>query len=76
MKKREVVEMDGCKYIEVNDEGLVIERKEGKKSTLEVRFISFALINFDLSNLNRIANSQVAGYTVTNRFSDKIYFLG
>lgn len=37
MKKREVTEMDGCKYIEVNDEGLVIERKEGKKSTLEVR---------------------------------------
>lgn len=37
MKKREVTEMDGCKYIEVNDEGLVIERKEGKKTTLEVR---------------------------------------
>ena len=37
MKKREVTEMDGCKYIEVNDEGLVIERKEGKKRTLEVR---------------------------------------
>ena len=49
MKKREVVEMDGCKYIEVNDEGLVIERKEGKKSTLEVRFIFFVLINLVLS---------------------------
>lgn len=47
MKKREVVEMDGCKYIEVNDEGLVIERKEGKKSTLEVRFISFVPTNLN-----------------------------
>jgi hypothetical protein len=36
MKKRDVEEMDGCKYIEVNDEGLVIERGAGKRSTLEV----------------------------------------
>lgn len=36
MKKRDVEEMDDCKYIEVNDQGLVIERG-GKKSTLEVR---------------------------------------
>ena len=36
MKKRDVEEMDGCKYIEVNDDGLVIERGEGKRRTLEV----------------------------------------
>ena len=36
MKKRDVEEMDDCKYIEVNDQGLVIERG-GKKSMLEVR---------------------------------------
>ena len=36
MKKRDVEEMDDCKYVEVNDQGLVIERG-GKKSTLEVR---------------------------------------
>ena len=36
MKKRDVEEMDDCKYIEVNDQGLVIERG-GKKFTLEVR---------------------------------------
>lgn len=38
MKKRDVEEMDGCKYIEVNDEGLVIERGAGKRSTLEVEW--------------------------------------
>jgi hypothetical protein len=38
MKKRDVEEMDGCKYIEVNDEGLVIERGAGKRSTLEVGY--------------------------------------
>eukprot|EP00596_Hydrurales_sp_CCMP1899_P005150 CAMPEP_0119037778 /NCGR_PEP_ID=MMETSP1177-20130426/6280_1 /TAXON_ID=2985 /ORGANISM="Ochromonas sp, Strain CCMP1899" /LENGTH=716 /DNA_ID=CAMNT_0006999457 /DNA_START=272 /DNA_END=2422 /DNA_ORIENTATION=- len=36
MKKRGVEEMDGCKYIEVNDQGLVIERGAGKRMTLEV----------------------------------------
>ena len=39
MKKREVEEISGCKYVEVNDQGLVIE-KEGKggssRLTLEV----------------------------------------
>jgi 2,4-dienoyl-CoA reductase (NADPH2) len=35
MKKRGVVELDGCKYEAVNDEGFVIERK-GKKQTLDV----------------------------------------
>lgn len=44
MKKREVEEMDDCKYIEVNDQGLVIERGAGKRSTLEVIFnISLSL---------------------------------
>lgn len=31
MKKRGVEEMSGCKYVEVNDEGLVIEQGEGEK---------------------------------------------
>lgn len=35
LKHRAVEEMDGCKYIEINDTGLVIERN-GKQSTLEV----------------------------------------
>ena len=35
MKKKNVQELSGCKYIEVNDEGLVIERA-GKQSTLPV----------------------------------------
>ena len=43
MKKREVEEMDGCKYIEVNDSGLVIERGEGKRTTLEVRLFLLLL---------------------------------
>ena len=41
MKKREVEEMDDCKYIEVNDQGLVIERGAGKRSTLEVSVIFY-----------------------------------
>ena len=35
--------MDGCKYIEVNDSGLVIERGEGKRTTLEVRLFLLLL---------------------------------
>mmetsp|Transcript_34326 Transcript_34326/g.49894 ORF Transcript_34326/g.49894 Transcript_34326/m.49894 type:complete len:766 (+) Transcript_34326:35-2332(+) len=35
MKKREVEELSGCSYIEINDEGLVIERKK-KQQTLPV----------------------------------------
>ncbi len=35
MKKRGVEELDGCKYIEINDSGLVIEVK-GKRQTLNV----------------------------------------
>eukprot|EP01038_Epipyxis_sp_PR26KG_P004747 gene4747-6658_t len=35
MKKRHVEEISGCKYVEINDEGLVIER-DGKTSTLAV----------------------------------------
>ena len=35
MKKRGVLEMPGCSYIEVTDEGLVIERA-GKRETLPV----------------------------------------
>lgn len=35
LKKRKVEEMVGCKYIEINDNGLVIE-VNGKKQTLEV----------------------------------------
>lgn len=35
MKKRAVETLDGCKYIEVNDQGLVIERK-GVQQTLDV----------------------------------------
>lgn len=35
LKQRQVEELDGCKYIEVNDDGLVIERK-GVKSVLGV----------------------------------------
>lgn len=35
LKKRHVEEVSGCKYIEVNDEGLVIERS-GKRETLQV----------------------------------------
>ena len=33
MKKRGVEEMSGCKYVEINNEGLVIERGEGDKKT-------------------------------------------
>lgn len=35
LKKRSVVDMSGCSYVEINDEGLVIER-DGAKSCLEV----------------------------------------
>ena len=35
LKMRGVEELDGCKYIEINDNGLVIERK-GKQSVLDV----------------------------------------
>lgn len=35
LKHRQVEELDGCKYVEINDSGLVIERK-GKQTTLEV----------------------------------------
>lgn len=35
MKMRGVEELSGCKYVEINDDGLVIERK-GKKTTLPV----------------------------------------
>jgi 2,4-dienoyl-CoA reductase (NADPH2) len=35
LKKRAVEEMSGCKYVEIIDEGLVIERK-GKRQTLPV----------------------------------------
>ena len=33
MKKRGVEEISGCKYVEINNEGLVIERGEGDKKT-------------------------------------------
>lgn len=36
MKMRNVKEMSGCKYIEVTDEGLVIEQG-GSRKTIEVR---------------------------------------
>lgn len=35
MKKRQVTEMSDCKYLEINDDGLLIEHK-GKKTTLPV----------------------------------------
>ena len=35
LKKRQVVEMSGCIYVEINDTGLVIER-DGSRRTLEV----------------------------------------
>jgi 2,4-dienoyl-CoA reductase (NADPH2) len=35
LKKRNVVDMSGCTYVEINDDGLVIER-DAVKSTLEV----------------------------------------
>jgi 2,4-dienoyl-CoA reductase (NADPH2) len=35
LKKRDVVEMGGCTYVEINDEGLVIEKK-GVRTTLAV----------------------------------------
>lgn len=35
IKMRGVEELDGCKYIEINDNGLVIERK-GKQSVLDI----------------------------------------
>ena len=35
LKKRAVEELSGCKYVEINDAGLVIERK-GKRQTLDV----------------------------------------
>ena len=35
LKQRGVTELSGCKYIEVNDEGFVIERS-GKRTVLEV----------------------------------------
>ena len=33
MKKRGVEEISGCKYVEINNDGLVIERGEGDKKT-------------------------------------------
>jgi 2,4-dienoyl-CoA reductase (NADPH2) len=35
MKKRDVEELSGCKYLEINDNGLLIERN-GKQLTLSV----------------------------------------
>ena len=35
MKKRNVEELSGCTYVEINDDGLVIERKK-KRETLSV----------------------------------------
>ena len=58
MKKREVEEMDDCKYIEVNDQGLVIERGAGKRSTLEVILnISLSLTAYFNADMADIINS-------------------
>ena len=37
MKMRNVIEMSGCKYVEVADSGLVIEQNDTRK-TIEVLF--------------------------------------
>ena len=63
MKMRGVEEISGCKYLEVNEKGLVIER-DGAKQTLEVDTVVVCAGQESLNDLYNSLKSSKAGVFV------------
>jgi 2,4-dienoyl-CoA reductase (NADPH2) len=75
LKEKNVKELDGCQYIEVNDEGLVVERK-GKRETLKVDTVVLCAGQEKNDALYQQLEKTLSGSAVDARVETKLYLLG